>query len=202
MKIKATYKQHEIDLPSGEVTLKFALERSRRLPLCSELDKLLTTITSHNNAAKKLIKVDLDVWREKRSLSANSYFHLLVNKIAEKLGSGDDEIKYMLVVSYGTLASYDGEQIVIKLPVGVESGSYYKYLKYVGNEVDKSGKEWNLYVPYKETHLYDSKEMARLIDGTVDEAKRLDIEVKSPDELASMLALMEEADEKQKNKSV
>lgn len=201
MKIKATYKQHEIDLPSGEVTLRFALERDRRLSLCSDLDKLLTAITSHNNAAKKLLKVDIDVWREQRSLSANSYFHLLVNKIAEKVGSDDDKIKYMLVVSYGALASYEGEQVVIKLPVGVEAAGYYKYLKYVGDEVDKSGKEWNLYVPYKETHLYDSKEMARLIDGTVDEAKRLDIEVKSPDELASMLALMEEY-EKQKNKSV
>ena len=196
MKIKATYKQHEIDLPSGEVTLKFALERSRKLSLCADLDKLLTAITSHNNAAKKLLKVDIDVWREQRSLSANAYFHLLCNKIAEKTNASDDEIKYMLVVSYGTLASYDGEQVVIKLPVGVEAAGYYKYLKYVGNEVDKSGKEWNLYVPYKETHLYDTKEMARLIDGTVDEAKRLDIEVKTPDEIASMLALMEKENKK------
>ena len=201
MKIKADYRQHEIDPVSGEVTLKFRLEHKSRLSQLDKLDGLLTAITSHVNAPKKYLKVDLDVWREPRSRDANAYFHVLVGAIARDRERSDDDIKHMLVTNYGALDKYEDEFVLIKLPAKVNPANYYKYLKYNGSEVGADGKEWNIYIPYKETHLYDSKEMYHLICGAVEMAEGLGIDVRTPDEIASMLALMEEH-EKQKNKGV
>ena len=39
------------------------------------------------------INVEIKKWREPRSKDANAYFHVLVNKIAEAQGLGDDEVK-------------------------------------------------------------------------------------------------------------
>lgn len=40
------------------------------------------------------------------------------------------------------------------------------------------------YLAYKQTHLMDSKEMARLIDGAIEVAKELGIETDTPEQLA------------------
>ena len=42
---------------------------------------------------------------------------------------------------------------------------------------------FNCYLVFKETHTLDSAEMARLIDGTVQEAQSLGIETLTPAEL-------------------
>jgi hypothetical protein len=41
---------------------------------------------------------------------------------------------------------------------------------------------------YKGSHLYDTKEMSRLIDYIVEEAKDLGIETMTPDDVARMKA--------------
>lgn len=41
---------------------------------------------------------------------------------------------------------------------------------------------------YKDSHKMDTKEMARVIDGAIQEAKALGIETETPDELARMKA--------------
>jgi len=59
------------------------------------------------DAYSKLKDADLDIeikkHREKRSKTANAYFHLLLNKIAEVQGLGNEEVKRFLVCEYGTL---------------------------------------------------------------------------------------------------
>ena len=58
------------------------------------------------------INVEIKKWRKPRSRDANAYFHVLVNKIAEAQGLGDDEVKRGLVVEYGALAKdEDGNRV-------------------------------------------------------------------------------------------
>ena len=45
------------------------------------------------------------------------------------------------------------------------------------------------YIAVKCSHLYDSKEMSDLIDGTVEEAKSLGIETATPEEIERMKLL-------------
>lgn len=130
------------------------------------------------------IEVSIKKWRKKRSLDSNAYFHLLVNAIAEAKGGGDDEVKRHLVVTYGTLArDADGQIIGFKLPQGVDVDKLYPYTR-AYKEVEENGRAYICYLVYKRSSDMDTKEMSRLIDGAVQEAKDLGIDVDTPEERA------------------
>ena len=62
------------------------------------------------------------------------------------------------------------------------------YLKYY-EEIGKgkvNDKEFTHYKVYKGSSEYDSKEMSILIDGVIQEAKQLDIETLTPQQIAGM----------------
>ena len=130
------------------------------------------------------IEVSMKKWRRKRSNDANAYFHVLVTAIAEARGISNDEVKRMLVVDYGTLARDEDNQIIgFKLPLGVDVSRIYPYTK-LFKQVEENGKLFNCYLVYKRSSEMDSKEMARLIDGAVHEAKELGIDTDTPEERA------------------
>ena len=127
--------------------------------------------------------------REKRSLDANAYFHVLVSEIAKKVGIGLEQCKVNMNIEYGTIAKdEEGKKIGFMLPQGVDVNSIYKYTKWF-DEREINGVKFNCYIVFKETHNLNSKEMARLIDGTIQEAKELGISTATPDEIARMKAL-------------
>ena len=123
-------------------------------------------------------------YREKRSKSANAYFHVLVNKIAGETGESDVAVKTRLVIDYGVVAKdEDGCTIGFKLPATVDVSRIYPYTRFF-DQRHENGKDFNCYLVLKPTHEMDSKEMARLIDGTIEEAKELGIETDTPETLA------------------
>lgn len=125
---------------------------------------------------------------ETRSLNANAYFHVLVDKIAKTLNVGSDEIKVQMVLDYGTIATIGGEPVIAILPKDVKVSDYCnEYVKWLKDVKTKNGKIYSEYLCYKRTHTLDKSEMARLIDGVVYEAKELGIETRTPDELASLI---------------
>lgn len=138
------------------------------------------------------IEVEAKKHRKKRSLDANSYFHVLCNKIAAKLGAGDDETKKRLNLEYGTLAkNSDGTIVAAILPEGVDASCYYDYFKaYARKRIENT--ECICYKAYKRTRELNSSEMARLIEGTIYEAQRLGIDTATPDEQALMIKRWEE----------
>ena len=137
------------------------------------------------------LSIEIKKWYEKRSLNANAYFHLLVNKIAEKLRIGNDECKIRLNLEYGTVATdSNGQKVIVKLPKSVNVVEFYPYAKWIADKKEKTITT-SYYVFYKQTHTLDSKEMARLIDGTISEAQALGIETITPNEKQKMLSLWE-----------
>lgn len=122
-------------------------------------------------------------YREKRSLTANAYFHVLCTKIAAVLRTDIDSVKRDLVKRYGTAAIVNGNPVTITIPKGVLAETYYPYCEWING--DKDG---DTYLLMKQTHVMDTKEFARLIDGTVDDAKDLGIETLPPDELEKLYA--------------
>jgi hypothetical protein len=148
----------------------------------------LTVQADFRNRFDELKDTDLDIeikkHRKRRSLNANAYFHLLVNKIAEHQGLGNEEVKTSLVVEYGALAKDgDGATVGFKLPASVDVTTLYRYVKCFDTRME-NGKEFNCYLVYKQTHTLDSKEMARLIDGAVYTAQDLGIETDTPEMIA------------------
>lgn len=140
------------------------------------------------------VEVEIRKFRLKRSKNANAYFHLLVGKIAEVRGLGIEEVKKLMVTEYGTIArDDDGLKVGFKLPASVDVESIYPYVKCFDTRVE-NGKSFNCYLVFKATHEMNTAEMARLIDGTIQEAKDLGIETDTPEQLEKYKSYWQQAE--------
>ena len=134
---------------------------------------------------------DIDIHREKRSLDSNSYFHVLCDKLRQKLGISMARCKNHLIADYGQIQYLDdGSPMIYKTNAPEE---YMYELETIHTKCVKAVKENDIevffYRIYRGSHTYNSAEMSKLIKGTVDECKQLDIETLTPDEIARMNAL-------------
>lgn len=129
------------------------------------------------------ISIKLSAYKKKRSLDANAYFHLLVNKIAAKIRSSDEEVKRNMVLNYGVIARDDDGMIFgAMIPAGKSIAPFYPYAKCYKTDF-VGGKEVDCYLFYKRTRDMTTTEFSRLLEGTVHEAKNLGIETMTPEEL-------------------
>lgn len=134
-------------------------------------------------------EVTIKEYREKRSLTANAYFHVLCTKMAAVLKTDIDSVKKRLVRSYGAVAdSDDGKPIVVTVPKGVNIEVYYPYVEWLYG--DQNG---DTYMMLKQTHTMNTAEFSRLVDATVEEAKALGIETLPPDELRRLYAQIDKS---------
>lgn len=148
---------------------------------CSQPQKILDRLQPG-----KQYDIEIKQHRERRSLDANAYFHVLCGKIAEEMGIGMEEEKTALVVEYGVpMRDNDGGMVGFKLPIGVDVNRIYRYVRCFDQRVE-NGKTFNCFIVLKHTHEMDSKEMSRLIDGTIYTAKELGIETLPPEKLKAL----------------
>lgn len=159
------------------IDMSFGINRKQRVTI--ELD---SDFREGFDALKDAeVEVTIKKWRAKRSKDANAYFHLLLNQIAQTTGQSDDAVKSELVVRYGALArDVNGNIVGIKLPAAVNVQSIYPYTRCY-KTVEEDGRTYNCFLLYKHTSDMDTKEMARLIDGTITEAKELGIDTDTPE---------------------
>lgn len=122
---------------------------------------------------------EIKVYNEKRSLSANSYYWALLEKISKAVGVSKDELHEEMLSSYGTLLTdADGDIMCFKSSKEVNkvaTGIHCRLYAQLDGEY--------IYQIVKGSHVYDSKEMHELIEGIVQEAKNLEIETMTPREL-------------------
>ncbi|MBQ2434064.1 MAG: hypothetical protein II266_06495 [Clostridia bacterium] len=142
----------------------------------------------YDTTQEKDITIEIKEWRAKRSLNANAYFHVLVDKIAEKIGESHTETHNQLIADYG---EPDTEVGIIILEARVDWRKVEAmHLRPIPGQTQElaNGKTYQAHQVMRGSHTYDTKEMARLIDGTIYEAKQLEIETMTPDEIERMKA--------------
>ncbi len=120
----------------------------------------------------------IEVYREKRSLNANAYAWALIGEIADVLRASKDEV-------YLTMLKRYGQSEIISVRADINLAGYCKYFEEVGTG-EINGKLFKHYKIFKGSSEYNRKEMAILIDGIVSEAKELDIQVLSAEDLARL----------------
>lgn len=130
------------------------------------------------------VKFEVTEYHPKRSLSANAYAWALINKIADALRKSKEEIYLQMLKDYG-----QSEFVSVLSNINVKG--YFKYYEEYGRG-HVEGREFTHYKVYKGSSEMNSKEMAILIDGIVQEAKALDIETRTPAEIDEMIRLMEQ----------
>lgn len=142
------------------------------------------------NALAQIEKIDIKAEKHKkrRSLDANAYFHVLVGKIAEKDVRSKAWEKNMMICRYGQVQLLpDGSPMVYKTNAPYEYMMEQESIHSIPVKFsEENGKEVVFYKIYRGSHTYDSYEMAKLIEGTVAEAKERGIETLTPMELERM----------------
>lgn len=123
-----------------------------------------------------------------RSLDSNAYFHVLCDKLRQKMGISMAHMKNILITSYGQIEYLgEGEALIYKTNATPEyiqevEAAHLKFLKQ-----GEDGAYW--YKVYRGSHTYTTTEMHKLLEGTIYEAREQGIEVATPAELMRMQEL-------------
>ena len=135
---------------------------------------------------------DLVEHKEKRSLDANAYFHVLCDKLRQKLGMSMARCKNHLIASYGQIEYVGDEPMIYKTNAPEE---YMMELEILHTKcvkvVQENQRDVFFYRVYRGSHTYNSAEFNLLLKGTIEECKLQDIETATPDEIARMVHLWE-----------
>ena len=140
----------------------------------------------------KDLKIKVTKATNPRSLDANAYFHVLCDKLRQKLGLSMAHMKNILITSYGQIEYIsEGQALIYKTNAPVEyiqelEEAHMKFMK-VGDD----GAYW--YKVYRGSHTYDSHEMHILLEGTIREAQDQGIETKTPDEIKRLEELWKQS---------
>lgn len=167
-----------------EIDLSFALDKKIIgsqicLPIIL-LSKKETQILQEMAKSNKRAMITVETATKKRSLLANKYAWKLCDLIAEKVGSDRDTIHNEMLLCYGVFDTVSVKSDIVEKIV--RNFDYYKIL----GESELNNQKFTHIRVVLGSHKYNSKEMAKFIDGLILEAKALDIETLPPAEIKRM----------------
>lgn len=170
---------------TGKIT-NFSLDyKTQKAVLTLELNERnkATKMYDSLNQVEKL-SIEIDKYRGKRSPNANAYCWVLCGKIADCVGASKDEIYLEMLKRYG-------QTYVCKVPnekVEMFKRDRKYWAEHESLDAEEKAQYFRVWVG---SSNYNTKEMSVLINGIVDEAQDLDIDTRTPDEIANMLSLWE-----------
>ena len=130
------------------------------------------------------LQIDVDKFRNKRSLNANAYCWKLITEIADKTKTDKWSVYKNLLVRYSNSFEY----LIVK-PSAVKSlEKVFRVIKNVGEGQIKGCKAIQIQ-GYYGSSTFNTKEMSVFIDGVVGEAKELGIETETKEEIERLLKL-------------
>lgn len=116
--------------------------------------------------------------KQRRSLTQNAYYWVMLNKLARKVRISDSEVHLNMLRDYGVCE-------VMSVRAGVPIGDYFKYFDVLGVDyID--GEERQVLKIYKGSSRMDSTEFSHLIEGMRYECQEQGIDVATPEEIARM----------------
>lgn len=123
-------------------------------------------------------------YREKRSLDANAYAWVLLQKIAEATNSDKWEIYLECLQRYSRSFTH----VIVKEAAVERMKQLYRTCVELGPVTVNGQSGYQLQVYYGSS-TFDTKEMSVFIDGIVSECKEMGIETLPPDEMARIKEL-------------
>lgn len=131
------------------------------------------------------LECKLTKFRKKRSLNANDYLWVLADKIAEAVNLTKEDVYRDAIKNVGIYRDFHS------LPEAEANTLSHIWNSYgtgwIAEKVDfEADGESIMLRCYYGSSCYNTKQMSRLIDYIVNEARNLDIETATPDELLDM----------------
>lgn len=153
----------------------------------------LTELSKALNKGKAL-QLNLSIWRQKRSLSANAYLWVLCQRIAEKLGNGvsKEEVYRRQVQEVGCF-----EAVEIRKEAWPSLQQHWQR-QGLGYQAELAGEDQETVTAlcYFGSSVYDSKEMSLLLEAVIQECQSLGIETRPEEEIQAMLGEWEKREKK------
>lgn len=159
------------DWRTGRLRVTFEINEhipDERLNELLECEKLSIKATKH---------------REKRSLDANAYCWVLLQKLAEAVNSDKWSMYLQCLERYSRKFTH----IIVKENAVEYAKEQFRTCVDLG-EVTVNGQMGHQLQVYYGSSTFDTKEMSVFIDGIVSECKELGIETMTPDDIARMKA--------------
>lgn len=159
----------------------------------------LLTLTVNERCSMELIydklhdceKLDIDIkkHRKKRSLSANAYLWVLCGKIADKVGCAAVDVYRQHILDTNVYKTIEVNKAATDTLITAwqRNGEGWLATK-VGTS--RHG-EFDILNLYYGSSVYNTAQMSRLIDGIIDDCRELNIDTKTPKEIADMMNLWE-----------
>lgn len=152
---------------------------SRKWEVTFEINEDITA--SIDKIRDKMLNLTAKIHREKRSLDANAYAWVLMQKIAEAIHTDKWSVYLMMLERYSPVFTH-----IIVRPEAVERvKGEWRTVKVLG-PIQVNGSFGIQLQCYFGSSTFDSKEMASFIDGIVSECKEMGIETLPPDEIERM----------------
>ncbi|CDC47089.1 putative uncharacterized protein [Clostridium sp. CAG:58] len=152
---------------------------SRKWEVTFEINEDITA--SIDKIRDKLLNLTAKIHREKRSLDANAYAWVLMQKIAEAIHTDKWTVYLMMLERYSPVFTH-----IIVRPEAVERvKGEWRTVKVLG-PIQVNGSSGIQLQCYFGSSTFDSKEMSSFIDGIVSECKEMGIETLPPDEIERM----------------
>ena len=158
--------------------------------------KTVIEVELDGNQCERLEKLegkDIDavfkIFREKRSLSANAYAWVLINKLADVMEQSDIDIYRRHIKEMGVYRDIDIDEKALNTLKTVWEAYGIGWL---AEKVDFAQKEGYITLRlYYGSSVYNTKQMSRFIDGIVQDCKALGIETMTAAEIDRLIQLSE-----------
>lgn len=141
------------------------------------------------NGCEKLT-IRLDRWRKKRSLDANAYFWVLADRLAAATGIPKEDIYRNAVRDIGG----NTETVCIRADAAQKFREAWKRngLGWISEEFPAIAPGYVNVILYYGSSTFDTAQMARLIDNTVQDCRAAGVDTMTPDEITEMLSRWED----------
>ena len=160
--------------------------------LCLQVDRNAAMTACADMVEGKTYEATIKQYRERRSLDANAYCFVLIDKLAEKLGLTKEEVYRRAVKEIG-----GNSDIVCVKSEAVES---------LCSGWSKNGLGWQTetfpskldgctnVILYYGSSTYDQAQMSLLIKHIVEDCQAVGIDTRTPDEIARLVSLWKDGD--------
>ena len=164
-----------IDFRTGKPTISFEVNEKNDFKLM--VDEL---------REREKLTIEVKPFRARRSLDANAYCWVLIDRLAEKLCESKEAIYRQYITHIG-----GNSEIVCVKNHAVErlcSGWRRNGLGWQTETFDSKISGCTNVILYYGSSVYDSAQMSRLLDLIIQDCKALDIPTETPDQIAELKA--------------
>lgn len=176
MKISGKIVGANIDFKTGKPTISFEVnERSDFEQMVDEMKDC------------ERLSIEVKPFRKRRSLDANAYCWVLIDKLAEKLGESKETIYRQYITNIG--GNCETVCVLNKAVERLCQGWRRNGLGWQTQTFESQIRGCTNVILYYGSSVYDSAQMARLLDLIIQDCKQLGIPTETPNEIARLKSM-------------